>query len=183
MSVWLIGIVAVLFNWAFWFCMFFVQNWEAKTGRIPPRRKDFPYLQDFWTNGPVGDGIGLGLIDAAVAMVLYQQGFNPWVVSAVAAGIFFGIPLTIGFYRFATMKNHKPNWGFMEGGKITWGGKTHLLYFAVQSVVAVAGLGLLFTLQVSGIALAVGLAGIAVYAAAVIADVATGRLPAVKKGE
>jgi len=176
--IWLAGLVAALFNVAFWFCMLGVQTWEQKTGRIPPRQKEFPYLQDFWTNGFVGDGIGLGLVDAAVAVTVYQRGFTTWMIVAVAAGML----LTVGFYKFATAPIHKPNWGFMDGGNITWGGRVHLVYFAVQATVATIGFVLLFALQIRGIPLAIGLSGIAAYLAALAADVAIGRLPAVKRG-
>lgn len=172
-----VGFLAALFNWVFWLCMLFVQNWESKTGRIPQRTKKFPYLQDFWTNGPVGDGIGLSLVDAGVAMALLRQKrLARW----MAFPVVMGIALTVAFYKFATASFHKPNWGFLPNGRITWGGRVHLAYFAVQSIVSFTGVILLMKREFSRVPLAVGVLGAIIYGISVIADVAAGRLPAVK---
>lgn len=184
MNVYLVGSLAVLFNFILWFTMFFTQTWESKTGRIPARKKhnrqnpenSFLYIQDFWTNGPFGDLIGISLVDISVAVTIYQTFFSIWMIIPLPVVIF----LVFKFYKNCTKPKHKPDWGYLKTG-ITWGGRTHLGYTVLQGMVIAFGLIFLVLSKMTGIFLAMFFGGFAVWVIGFFIDKKTGRFAPLKQ--
>lgn len=152
-----------------------IQSWEARNGRIPPRTKKFLYLQDFNTNG-WGDLTGLVLIDVAVAVELASKGAP---LLYILESLILGVIAAAFFYKACTAPTHKPDAGYLEGGRITLVGKVHLVYFGLQT--ATAGLGMYF-LRTDWFqpVLLLGLAGALLYLWAAIRDVATGNFAKIR---
>jgi len=177
-----VGLVVVLSSMLLWSIMPLAQRYESSRARIPGRSREFLYIQDFWTNGPVGDLIALTLVDVAVAIRMWRGDLPSWtLLLAIVVGIVGGIALTTGFYRLATSSQWtRGDWGYLvstEGGRVpTLGGKVHLGYFLIQASVGIFALVLLFTLNMRGVALGIGLGGAFLYGSAYAADLRRGVL-------
>lgn len=175
---WLIGAAAVLFNGVFWVFMRTVQNHERDAGRIPSRSREFPYMQDFWTNGWFGDLLAFSLIDLGVIAGAYTSGFRDWMPMAFIPGFV----ATIIFYRLATgnysVRRHA-DWGYLyRQGKwhATLGGETHLIYFFLQSSIAFLGIWITIPGDAGTLPLAIGWTGAGLYAIAALRDFREGLL-------
>lgn len=168
------GLGAIALNTAFWFLMLGIQSREARSGRIPPRTKTFLYLQDFNTNG-WGDLTGLVLIDVAVAVEMASKGAS---LFYVLESLILGVIAAAFFYKACTAPTHKPDAGYLEGGRITLVGRVHLVYFALQT--ATAGLGMYFLATDFQPVLLLGLVGALLYMWAAIRDVATGNFAKIR---
>ena len=139
-----IAIIVLFINVSAWFVLFGIQYWEFYTGRILPRKKhdkrnpvdSFLYIQDFDTDGVIGDIIALSLIDIATALSIHSTGFSLWMFVSIPVAIL----VTGRFIKLTLEQTHKPDWGFPSPGKVSWGGKAHLVYFFCQSCVGVMGL-------------------------------------------
>lgn len=174
-----LGLYVAVLNICFWIFIFLIQRWERGQGKIPPRKKHGPrkpeagflYMQDFFTNGPIGDLIGFSLIDAGVAVSWYMAGWMQWMIIPVALAVI----LTFLFYKSCARPSHKPDWGYLEGGKITWGGRTHLVYAFCQGSLVGIGLVLLCASKMTGAPLIMYVTGIVIWIACFIADVKTKR--------
>lgn len=177
-----VGLAVVLISVLLWSIMPLAQRYESSRMRIPGRSKEFLYIQDFWTNGPVGDLIALTLVDVAVAIRIWRGDLPSWTLPlAIITGIVGGIALTIGFYKLATSSQWtRGDWGYLvstEGGRVpTLGGRVHLGYFLIQASVGIMALVLLFTLNMKGVPLGIGLVGAFLYGIAYAADLRRGVL-------
>ncbi len=174
MTIIAVGLGAVALNTAFWFLMLGIQLWEARNSRIPPRTRKFLYLQDFNTNG-WGDLTGLVLIDVAVAVELASKGAS---LSYVLGFLVLGAVVATLFYKACTAATHKPDAGYLEGGRITLVGRVHLVYFGLQ--VATAGLGMYFLATDRQPILLLGFAGALLYVWAVVRDITTGNFAKIR---
>lgn len=132
MEEWQIAGVAILCNVALWLIMFGIQQWESYTGRIPRRSTAFPYIQDFWTSGPLGDLVALSCIDAVAAIGIAKYGFQPWMILVLLGAGF----VTRVFYQNATSKNRsREDIGYRwknDRWSPTYTGAFHIPYFFLQ---------------------------------------------------
>lgn len=141
------GVLAVAVNWNFWAVMFFVQEWESNTGRIPARSphnpKDpvegFLYMQDFFTI-KWGDTIGISAVDFGVIAVL--QNVWPLPFAGILACVLVGVVVTSLAHRLWMGQLHKPDAGYPAAGVVSIFGRVHLLYFFVQITIGAIGLWL-----------------------------------------
>lgn len=183
MNDWIVGFIALLFNFCFWFSMFGVQEWESRTGRILPRKKhnrqnpadSFLYVQDFYTNGPFGDLIGVTCMVIATAISVYHNGLSIIMLALVPLIIL----ALIWFYEMCIGPNHKPDWGFPKPGAISWGGKVHMVFAGVQGMIIGGGV-ISFSLgQITVLPLILFVVGALVWGVGFIADVKTGRFTSI----
>jgi len=176
-----VGIIALFINIGLWLGMYFIQRWESRTGRISARRmhnkKDlkntFLYLYDFFTNGFVGDWLALSMVDMAVAVSIYQNGFQSWMflpVLVVAGSL-------VHFYKMCTKSNHKTDWGFPRVGKISWGGRSHMVYAGIQGWLICIGIIFVAIGQMNLFPLFI--AGLAIWVICWLADFLTGRFSSI----
>lgn len=131
-----IYVVAASCNLFWIFVMFLVQqldkNFPEQHSTIPGTNQKFLYMQDFWTIS-WGDTIGMSLIWAAFFhLVIYRFEFRHWLVFAVLS-----VLLMAGFAIMCFGKDHKPNMGFPDIGKISWNGILRLPYFGAGVSAAV----------------------------------------------
>ncbi len=125
----ILPIAVILLNLAFLSIGFIVQEWESKTSRIPPRSKEFLYLQDL----PIimiGDFIGLSLIDSSLALIISEIGLpsSAWLLTS----FILSIAGTIFFHKQCLSLRHIPDVGYPKIGKASLTGLGHLPYVVFQ---------------------------------------------------
>lgn len=183
-------VVAVLGNILFVGCMWSIQSWESRNGRIDQRVRHDPrnpldsflYLQDFWTN-TWGDILGLSLVDYAVTFLI--QDTWPLDSFGIAACIGVGAIATAVFLVACLGKRHKPDAGYSKTGKVSLAARMHLLYFAVQVAVSAIGLWIIGLMLLGWIPWTLGaflgMGGGAVFILTFVLDVRTGRFASLPK--
>lgn len=136
---------AVLLNLFTLGVMGLVQELESRTKRIPERKpwdasdlkNNFLYLQDFPTI-VLGDTVGLSFVDFGV-LILAQNAWpiEQWQILIVAGA---AITVTIGYYAFSFYCLPCYDSMHPKRGAVSWTGKLHLLYMAIQLFIAYFGL-------------------------------------------
>lgn len=154
-----------------------IQNYERDAGRIPPRSARFPYMQDFWTNGWFGDLLAFSLIDIGVIAAAYETDFEPGIVMAAATA---GYVATWIFFACAVRPGRQhPDWGYLKikgEWRPTLGGRIHVVYFFLQSSVALLGILVTIFGNAGTLPLIVGWTGAGLYAIAALRDFHEGLL-------
>lgn len=166
-------------NLAALFLMRGVQEWEARTGRISPRRPfnagnraaGFLYLQDYYTT-MYGDYVGLSAMVFGVAWLAQDQFPSIFVVIGC---LIFALAFTAGSHLAWLGPRHSPDAGYPETGKVSWMGRVHLVYFCFQLTLAPLGIWMVGTMIEGShpwsLAAAVGLAGGLFYVLMWIVDI------------
>lgn len=176
---WTIFTVVAAVNLAWLGLMFVVQkkdkNLPPRLSLIPETNQKFLYMQDFWTM-TWGDTVGLTLIYTAFVHLAANgcMEIRHWIAFVMLATIF-----SFQFARMCTSKEHKPDWGFPDIGKISWGGIIHLSYFGVG--VAMNMLCVWFADYLSGQILIVLFSGVMFYAVCLIEDIRSGNFDPLKR--
>lgn len=144
---------------------------------IPGTNQRFLHMQDFHTM-TWGDLIGIPLI-ANMFVHLAMNGFvgsGQWLAFFIIA-----IVDAVGFRKMCLGKNHKPDMGFPEIGKVSWTGFAHLPYHGVCVAMTVLSVWHIALGNLRGPVLYVGLAGGVLYLASFIADIRSGNFDPLKR--
>lgn len=156
---------------------------------IPGTNQRFIYMQDFWSM-IYGDIIAIPLI-ANAFMHVAAAGLvsdTEWLVLLVIATVDAS-----GFYLLCVHPNHKPDQGYPEPGKIGWNGIAHLPYHGVGMAMSLLAIfhifhidGVISVLHIfsgdlNGWPLYVGLVGGVIYVAFFILDIRAGNFASLKK--
>lgn len=144
---------------------------------IPGTNQKFLYMQDFWTM-TWGDFIGVALINTAFAHLAVNGclGVWHWFVFAVLV-----VAISAQFARMCMNQDHKPDMGFPYAGKISWTGVLHLPYFGIGVVAGAFCVWFIFTGDLRGLVLCVGLGGAAFYALCFVAEIKSGNFDPLKR--
>lgn len=193
MEEWAFGFVLAMAGLALWGSMFWIwrEGVEGKVlGLYRPRVswREFKRLGrladgvpgpwDYHTNG-WGDVFALPLIDFAVGAAVYKQGVD-W--QAVLVAGLMGFLASYAFFRMATKPRRAKqdiDWWFRfkptdKSVYVTLAGRIHLAYFALQTGIAVLGIGYLVTSRMPFPTMIVGAIGAFLYVSAFVADKAEG---------
>lgn len=160
-----------------------VQDWEARTRRISPRRphnpgnpaESFLYQQDFYTT-LWGDYIGLSATDLGVIWLIQEHVPSMFVIVGCPL---VALAVTIWCHLTWMGPTHKPDAGYPAPGTVSFTGRIHILYFFVQFTLALIGVWMVGTIVVAArpwsVAAGIGLAGGSLYVLMWVLDVKTGR--------
>lgn len=178
---WTILAVVVLLNLAWIGVMFAAQQTDKS---LPPRHSIIPgtnqkflYMQDFWTM-TWGDLVGVAMINTAFAHLAMNGYFGMWHWITFAALVFaFSAQLA----KVGMNQGHKPDMGFPEIGKISWIGILHLPYYGIGVAAGIFCAWFIFTGDLHGLVLYVGLHGAVFYALCFIAEVQSGNFDPLKR--
>jgi len=127
-----IYLIAVFCN-LFWLLLMFLaqqfdKNLPERHSTIPGTSQKFLYMQDFWIT-MVGDALGVSFIWAAfLHLAVYHFAIRHWIIFSFLAVFFMA-----GFAIMCLAKDHKPDVGYPNIGKISWNGILHLPYFGVRA--------------------------------------------------
>lgn len=154
---------------------------QALDRGLPPRnsiilgtKQKFLYIQDFWTM-TWGDGIGVLLIVNAFVHLVIKDITNLW----------WGLPIVVvsglGFLKMCLGKDHKPDYGFPDIGKVSFAGILHLFYFGAGIAASVMCVWNLFTGDLRGPVMWVALAGGAFYIVCFVLEVRSGNFDPLKR--
>ena len=132
---------AVLINAAFIAGNLTVYRWESRQAWFEERVQELggsPILGPFgYSSGRYGNPIALTAMNVGVALaVLERLRFEIWMVLCVLVGL----AASVGYF-FLCKQVGKIDWTFL-GGRLTLGGKLHLVYIAVEVGTAILGIGL-----------------------------------------
>lgn len=144
---------------------------------IPGTNQRFLHIQDFWTM-TLGDNAGVPLINTAFVHLVMNGRLGMW------HWIAFGWLVLAFMVQFAKMclgSNHKPDMGFPAAGKISLVGIVHLPYYGIGMAAGVFCIWFIFTGDLRGPVLYVGLAGALVYAFSFVAEIKSGNFDPLKK--
>lgn len=182
MDFWQVLVVVFVANLCALGLMYAAQYRLAYTGKLPWRWSLIPgtcqrfiYIQDFWTM-TFGDMLGVPLVFAAFLHTALSS-LNLWQWELFAG---LSLILALGFCKMCFSKSHKPDMGFPEIGKISWVGIIHLPYFGSGVAAALFDLWFIWTGELQGVPLYVGLAGAAIYAVAFILEIKCGNFDKIK---
>jgi len=149
---------------------------SARHSVIKGTNQKFLYIQDFYTM-TYGDLVGVPLIVVAFVHLAVQDITYVW----------WGLPVVVvsvpGFLKMCLGKDHKPDYGFPDIGKISFAGILHLFYFGAgigASVMCVWGL---IAGNLTGAVLWVALGGGAFYVGCFIAEIKSGNFDPLKRVE
>ncbi len=180
------------FSWTIFLCVFavnllcvlFMRLCQDLDKSLPPRhsvipgtKQRFNYMQDFYTAW-WGDLIGVPLI-ANAFVHLVANGYIGWVQWAIF--VVLAVLLAVGFLNMCLSKDHKPDQGFPEIGKVSWHGLSHLPYLGCGYTLSLFTIGHLVAGHIWGPVLYVALLGGAFYIATFIADIKTGNFEPLKR--
>ncbi len=139
----------------------------ARNSIIPGTKQRFLYIQDFWTM-TWGDGVGVLLIANAFVHLVVKDTSN----------LLWGLPILmvsgLGFLAMCLGKNHKPDYGFPDIGKVSFAGILHLFYFGAGIAASVMGVWNLITGDLRGPVMWVALVGGAFYIVCFILEMKSG---------
>jgi hypothetical protein len=133
---WKIYAAAVSGNFFWILAMFLAQQLDKSLPErhsiIPGTNQKFLHMQDFWTM-VWGDIVGVSFIwGAFLHLAIYRFEFRHWIVFTALAVLFMA-----GFAVMCFGKNHKPDMGYPDIGKISWNGILYLPYFGAGASAAV----------------------------------------------
>ena len=178
---WMILAVVFAVNLAYIGVMHLAQVLDKSLPRrhsiISGTHQKFLYMPDFWTT-TYGDMFGVSLITNAFVHLAVSGHIDYWqwiafVVIAIASALIF-VVMCFG-------KEHKPDAVFPNIGKISWNGIMHLPYFGTGIAVTIMCIWHLFTGNLRGLVMWIGLAGGALYIACYITDIKSGNFDTLKK--
>lgn len=134
---------------------------------IPGTNQKFLYIEDFWTM-TYGDFLAIPCIVNAYAHLVAEDATNPW----------WGVLIMgVGALAFLVMclgKKHKPDYGFPDIGKISYAGVLHLFYFGAGVAASIISVWHIFTGDLTGTPLWVGLCGGVIYMICFFRDIIDG---------
>ena len=148
----------------------------ARNSVIPATSQKFLYIQDFWTM-TWGDAVGVPLIVNAFVHLAVKDITNVWWCLPVS------LASALIFLKMCLGKNHKPDYGFPDIGKISLAGILHLFYFGAGIGASVMCVWNLCTGELTGWVLCVALAGGVFYIACFFAEIRSGNFDPLKKVE
>jgi hypothetical protein len=172
-----IYLIAVFCN-LFWILLMFLaqqfdKNLPERHSIIPGTNQKFLHMQDFWTFA-WGDAVGVSFIWAAFShLAVYNFALRHWIIFSFLA-IFFMAEFAI----VCLNKNHKPDVGYPDIGKISWNGILHLPYFGFGASAAVFCVWLI---AFPGRILLIFLAGVAIYFVFFCLEVKSGNFDPINK--
>ena len=175
---WLIFVSVVVVNVLCMGVMLIAQSLDKslppRNSTIPKTNQKFLYIQDFWTM-TWGDGVGVPLIVNAFVHLAMQDTTNLW------WGLFVAVVSVLGFLKMCLGKNHKPDYGFPDIGKISCAGILHLFYFGAGIAASVMCAWNLVTGDLRGPVMWVALAGGAFYIGCFIAEIRSGNFDPIQR--
>lgn len=178
---WTILAVAVLVNLAWISVMFVAQQADkslpARNSIISGTNQKFLHMQDFWTM-TWGDLVGVALINTAFLHLAVNGFLGVWRWIAFAVLV---IGFSVQFAKMCLSQGHKPDMGFPDIGKISLIGKIHLPYYATGMAAGAFCILAIFTGDLRGPVLYVGLGGAAVYALCFVAEIKSGNFDPLKR--
>lgn len=177
---WLIFVLVMVTNIACISVMLLAQavdkNLPARHSIIKGTNQKFLHIQDFYTM-TYGDLIGVPLIVVAFVHLAVQDITNLW----------WGLPIVLvsglGFLKMCLGKNHKPDYGFPDIGKVSFAGILHLFYFGAGIGASAMCVWNLIAGDLRGPVMWVALAGGAFYFACFILEVRSGNFDPLKRVE
>ena len=150
---------------------------SSRHSLIPGTRQKFLYMQDFWTM-TFGDMLGVSMIAIAFTHLAVNGYIDLWQWIAFVA---LSIVSAVIFAQMCLSKDHKPDMGFPDIGKISWLGILHLPYFGVGIAISIICIWNLVTGNLRGPVMWIGLAGGMFYIACFIAEIKSGNFDPLKK--
>ncbi len=178
---WTILGLVFLANLAWIAVMFVAQELDnslpVRNSLIPGTNQKFLYMQDFWTM-TWGDLVGVALIDTAFVHLAVHGCLGVWHWCVFAAAV---VVLGLWFANMCMGQGHKPDMGFPDIGKISWLGILHLPYFGSGVAAGAFCLWFIFTGDLRGPVLYVGLGGGALYALCFVAEIRSGNFDPLKR--
>ena len=178
---WVVVFVVFILNLACMGAMYLAQvmdpNLPPRHSTIPGTNQRFIYVQDFWTM-TWGDGLGVSLITSGFMHLVVNGRIDLWQWPAFVA---LAIVSASIFANMCLGKEHKPDMCFPDIGKISWICIVHLPYFGVAIAISIFSICHLFTGQLRGPAMWVGLSGGAVYITCFILEIRSGNFDPLKR--
>ena len=179
---WLIFVSVVIANFLCIGVMLLAQALDkslpTRNSIIPGTNQKFLYIQDFWTM-VYGDMFGVSLITTAFVHLAVNEYVNLWQWITLVT---ITVVSAIGFMKMCLGKDHKPDYGFPEIGKISTAGVLHLPYFGVGiAVSAVTTWNLVAANLWKEPTMWVGLAGGAWYITCFILEIKSGNFDPLKR--
>lgn len=146
---------------------------------IPGTKQPFLYMGD-WRSMTWGDTLGVLFILNAFAHLVAHGHISSaeWLVIVVLAAA-----IGEAFFWMCLGENHKPDQGFPKAGKWSWHGLSHVPYLGAAIAMGISCLWHIFMGELRGPVLYAGLAGLALYAVSVVADIKAGNFAPLKKIE
>jgi hypothetical protein len=174
---WNIFLLALVVNTVLCYLQFLAERVDMANGKIlarhaiiPNTNQKFLYWEDFYMQ-TYGDLLGLVWVMNAFFQLVAAGKINNvmWFIFALFAvlGVFFTLKTCLA-------KNHKPDWGYPEIGKISLGGISHLPYFGIQLGMGVVCLIKAFTGELTGLVLISAIGGGIIIVIMAILDWKTG---------
>jgi hypothetical protein len=171
-------IIALVLNSVACLAMYLTQQWEVKKGKllphgsmIPGTNQVFLHWQDFYCQR-YGCTLGLPFV-AATFLELWTGGYvttNQLLFTTIVALIG-----TVGFEGMCLSDGHKPDWGFPEKGKVSYGGLIHAVYWGLNvGMVIICIYHLLITGNLDGPVRVAALIGGAIYIGSNLCDIKSG---------
>lgn len=181
---WNIFLLALVVNTVLCLMQFLAERIDMANGKIltrhaiiPGTNHKFLYWEDFYMQ-TYGDFLGLVWVMNGFFQLLAAGKINGVMWFIFAIFVILGIFLTL---KNCLAKNHKPDWGYPQIGKVSLGGISHLPYFGIQSGMGVVCLIKIFSGDLTGLVLITTLVGGAIIGLMAILDWKTGHFdPLVK---
>lgn len=176
------GILAMveLINLGCVMIMLEVQNSDRSLPRrhsiIPGTHQKFLYIQDFWTM-TWGDVVGVPLFVNAFVHSIFLTHDNSNIWWALVSGMI----VIVIFLKMCLGKNHKPDYGFPQAGKISLAGILHLIYMGVGFGAGITCLKNLVTGTLYGPVLWVALAGGVIWIWFFVLEIKSGNFDPIKR--
>ncbi len=170
---WNVFLIVLVINTALCLLQLLAERIDVARGTIPSRHSLIPgtsqkflYWEDFYMQ-TYGDLLGLVWVMNGFAQLLVagKISYFMWFVFALFA--------ILGAYmalKSCLSKEHKPDWGYPEIGKISLGGISHVPYFGIQLAMGVVCLIKAFTGDLNGLPLITTIGGVVIIIAMAIMD-------------
>jgi len=150
------------------------KNLSAHHSVIKGTNQKFLYIQDFYTM-TYGDLVGVPFIVVAFVHLAVQDITNVW----------WGLPVVVvsalGFLKMCLGKDHKPDYGFPDIGKISLAGILHLFYFGIGIGASAMSVWAFFAGDLWGPVMWVALGGGAFYIGCFILEIWSGNFDPLKR--
>lgn len=166
----------------FWITLMFAAQQLDKSlplrhSLIPGTKQKFLYMQD-WYTCTWGDMFALPFILSAFAHLAINGyiGLYQWILFGILVAI-----LSVGFLVMCLGKDHKPDQGYPEVGKVSWQGILHLPHFGVAVAMSLLIIWHLILGHVTGLVLYLTLAGAVAWFYTFYLDAKTGNFDPLKK--
>jgi predicted small integral membrane protein len=144
---------------------------------IPGTNQKFLHAQDFWTM-TYGDLIAVPFINTAFVHLAFNQRVGIWHWLAFLA---IAIIAPAIFVKMCLGKDHKPDQGFPDIGKISWHGILHLPYLGIGVASGMLCLWFIFTGDLRGPVLYAGIGGGVFYICCFLGEIFSGNFDPLKK--